>query len=197
MSPGPSSIPHSPEAPQSRGDTRVSDVERIFREHNDSLLRFIAARLGSKQEASEVAQEAYVRLLSLDHAEAVSYLRAFLFKTAANLATDRLRVRARRGFVVTAGPVEKAIFELSPDRELEGEQAVERLRQAIDELPQKCREAFLLYRLEELSCADIAVRLGLQERMVWRYIARALEYVRLRVKGEPDQNPRAREARTP
>lgn len=168
-----------------RGDTRASDVERVFREHNDALVRFIAARLGSKQEASEVAQEAYVRLLSLDNEEAVSFLRAFLFKTADNLATDRLRARSRRGFIVTAGSVEKAVFELSPERELEGEQAIERLRQAIDELPQKCREAFLLYRLEELSCADIAVRLGLQERMVWRYIARALEYIRLRVKGAP------------
>jgi RNA polymerase sigma-70 factor (ECF subfamily) len=187
MSFGSSLKPPSPELPPLRGDTRVSDVERIFREHNDSLVRFIAARLGSKQEAAEVAQEAYVRLLSLDHDEAVSYLRAFLFKTAANLATDRLRVRSRRGFIVTAGSLEKAVFELSPDRELEGEQAIERLRQAIDELPEKCREAFLMYRLEELSCADSAVRLGLQERMVWRYIARALEYIRLRVK----------EARTP
>ncbi|MBL8268740.1 RNA polymerase sigma factor [Steroidobacter sp.] len=182
MSAGSRLNPPSPELPPLRGDTRVSDVERIFREHNDSLVRFIAARLGSKQEAAEVAQEAYVRLLSLDHEEAVSYLRAFLFKTAANLATDRLRVRSRRGFMTAS--VEKAVFELSPERELEGEQAVERLRQAIDELPQKCREAFLLYRLEELSCADIAVRLGLQERMVWRYIARALEYIRVRVKGE-------------
>jgi RNA polymerase sigma factor (sigma-70 family) len=114
----------------------------MFREHNDSLVRFIAARLGSKQEASEVAQEAYVRLLSLDNEAAVSFLRAFLFKTAGNLATDRLRARSRRGFIVTTGSVEKAVFELSPERELEGEQAIEHLRQAIDELPQKCREAF-------------------------------------------------------
>ena len=59
-----------------------------------------------------------------------------------------------------------------------------RLGAAIDELPEKCREAFLLYRLDELSCQEVAARLGLQERMVWRYIARALEYVRLRVHGE-------------
>lgn len=197
MSFGSSLKPPSPESPRLRSNTRVSDVERVFREHNDSLVRFIAARLGSKQEASEVAQEAYVRLLSLDNEEAVSFLRAFLFKTADNLATDRLRARSRRGFIVTAGSVEKAVFELSPERELEGEQAIERLRQAIDELPQKCREAFLLYRLEELSCADIAVRLELQERMVWRYIARALEYIRLRVKGEPEQVKRTTEAKAP
>jgi RNA polymerase sigma factor (sigma-70 family) len=169
-----------------------SDIERIFREHNDALVRFIAAKLGSQQEAREVAQEAYVKLLSLDHREAVSYLRAFLFKTAANLATDRLRLRSRRG-VLLIGRLDCAVFELSPERELEGEQTLTRLREAIDELPQKCREAFLLYRLEELRCEEIATRLGVQQRMVWRYIARALEYIRKRLGEEPQPAERLKQ----
>jgi RNA polymerase sigma-70 factor (ECF subfamily) len=73
-----------------------SDVERLFREHNAALLRFISAKIGSEQEAREIAQEAYVRLLQLDHPEAVSYLRAFLFKTAANLAVDRMPPNVKR-----------------------------------------------------------------------------------------------------
>src|SRR5688572_5593177 len=72
-------------------DMRSALVERLFREHNEALVRFIFARVRSYQVAREVAQEAYVRLLSLDEPGAVSYLRAFLFKTAANLAVDRLR----------------------------------------------------------------------------------------------------------
>src|SRR6266566_4306305 len=72
-------------------ESRASVVERLFREHNEALIRFLRGRVGSHNEALEVAQEAYVRLLSLDQPGAVSYLRAFLFKTAANLAVDRLR----------------------------------------------------------------------------------------------------------
>jgi DNA-directed RNA polymerase specialized sigma24 family protein len=72
-----------------------SDVARLFREHNAALLRFAAARLGSEHEAREVAQEAYVRLLQLDRRQTIGFLRAYLFKTAANLATDRLRARRR------------------------------------------------------------------------------------------------------
>src|SRR5262249_3867840 len=120
--------------------------------------------------------------------------RAFLFKTAANLATDRLRQRARRAFVRSTPNLDFAVFELSPDRQVEGEQAIQRLRTAIDELPQKCRQAFLLYRLEGLTCQEVAARLKLQERMVWLYIARALEYVRCRVEGEePRDEPDARQ----
>jgi RNA polymerase sigma factor (sigma-70 family) len=163
-------------------------VERVFRDHNEALLRFIAAKLGSRQEAREVAQEAYVKLLSLDNREAVSYLRAFLFKIAANLATDRLRARTRREFIVATGSLDRAVFELSPDRQIQGQQDLARLREAIDELPSKCREAFLLYRLEEMSCSAIAARLGVQERMVWRYIARALEYLRDRVREDSTQS---------
>jgi RNA polymerase sigma-70 factor (ECF subfamily) len=61
-------------------------IAQIFREHNQSLLQFLAGRLASEQDAKEVAQEAYVRVLQLDKPEGVSFLRAFLFKTAANLA---------------------------------------------------------------------------------------------------------------
>jgi RNA polymerase sigma factor (sigma-70 family) len=189
--------PSSPPDPsEGCGRTDAADVERIFREHNDALLRFIAAKLGSKQEAHEVAQEAYVKLLSLEHREAVSYLRAFLFKTAANLATDRLRRRSRRAFVMSGGSLDRAVFDLSPEREVAGEQAVARMREAIDELPPKCREAFLLYRIEELSCEEIAARLGLQQRMVWKYIARALEYIRKRLNEDSAQSGRDREERT-
>src|SRR5471032_3133466 len=72
-------------------ESRTSVVERLFREHNEALIRFLRGRVGSHNEALEVAQEAYVRLLSLHEPGAVSYLRAFLFRTAANLAVDRQR----------------------------------------------------------------------------------------------------------
>src|ERR1700734_1997162 len=71
--------------------SRAAVIERLFREHNEALIRFLRGRVGSHNEALEIAQEAYVRLLSLDQPGAVSYLRAFLFKTAANIAIDRRR----------------------------------------------------------------------------------------------------------
>src|ERR1700689_2137164 len=71
-------------------------VSYLFREHNRALVSYLAARLWSEQEAKEVAQEAYVRLLQLHKPGAPSLLRAYLFKTATNLAIDRLRRRRIR-----------------------------------------------------------------------------------------------------
>src|SRR6201992_158907 len=73
-------------------DSRNSALARLFVAHNKELLSFLMVRLG-EAEAHEVAQEAYARLLRLDQPETLSFLRAYLFKTAANLSIDRLRHR--------------------------------------------------------------------------------------------------------
>ncbi|MBL8266698.1 RNA polymerase sigma factor [Steroidobacter sp.] len=169
--------------PVSAGDPMVdpAEVERLFREHNATLLRFIAARIGSTQEAREIAQESYVQLLRLNGPGAISYLRAFLFKTAANLVTDRLRQRDRRRNVASMGDMDFVAFELSPERQVASEQAMTMLRAAVEELPPRCRQVFLLHRVHELSTEEIAKRVGIGERMARRYLARALEHLRARM----------------
>lgn len=159
----------------------VSDpgcVERLFVEHNAALLRFISAKVGSEQEAKEIVQEAYVHLLRLNHHEAVSYLRAFLYKTAANIAVDRLRQRRRRNHVTSMPEVDFAVFELTPERQISGEQAIQVMRKAVAELPPKCRQAFLLRHSSGMSVEEIAQYMQMGACMVRRYIARGLEHVR-------------------
>lgn len=175
-----------PTCPLSTTDTL--DVERLFNEHNTALLRFIAAKIGSMEEAEEVVQEAYVRLLQLDCPSTVSFLQAFLFKTASNLAIDRLRQRGRRSNVISLPEVDFAVFNLTPDRQLSGEQAITIVNAAVTRLPPKCREAFLLHRVHEMHVEEIAKRMGIGVCMVRRYIARGLEYVRqcLDTAGHPD-----------
>jgi RNA polymerase sigma factor (sigma-70 family) len=179
MNPEPKDGPPEP-SPAEDGErrARAERVERLFREHNEALVRFLLARLGSPQEAREVAQEAYVRLLSLDEPEAVGYLRAFLFKTAANLAIDR-----RRRGVMHSRAMESPLFRefadaRTPERQVAGTQAVERLQRLLAAMPLKCRQAFILNRFDGMDVASISRELGISERMVQKYIARALLFCR-------------------
>lgn len=153
-------------------------IGALFRDHNDSLIRFLAARLRSQQEAKEVAQEAYVRLLQLDQPGAVSYLRAFLFKIAANLASDRLRARSREHRAVQAQLFAHFSEPPTPERELAGSQELRMLSRLIDELPPRCRQAFLLHRIYGMAFGDIAAQLGVTERMIRKHVVRALMYCR-------------------
>lgn len=161
--------------------TPAALVERLFREHNEALIRFLRARLRSQQEAREVAQEAYVRLLSLDKPGAVSYLRAFLFKTAANIAVDRIRHEESQARSAEAPLFHEFIDARTPERELAARQAIQRLERLIAALPSKCRQAFLLNRVEGKDFAAIAQEMHLSERMVRTYVVRALLHCRERL----------------
>lgn len=169
----------TPSGGDAAGDpTRAERVARLFREHNDSLVQFLTSRLRSPQEAREVAQEAYVRLLSLDTPDAVSFLRAFLFKTASNIAIDRIRHRQRCPHTNDVSLFDELPERRTPEVRVQGEQEVALLAQLIANLPPKCRQAFLLHKVEGLSAPEIGVRMELSERQVRDYILRGLLYCR-------------------
>lgn len=165
---------HATESVSSEGESRAQLVARLFREHNDSLVGFLAARLRSRQEAHEVAQEAYVRMLNLNESNAVSFLRAFLFKTAANLAIDRMRSRDRRQQLREAVLFQEFREPPTPERSLVGEQEVAAIERVLAGLPPKCRRAFLLNRIHGLEPAEIARQMEVAERTVRHYILQAL-----------------------
>jgi len=169
-----------PLEPLSEGTSPRRDlVARLFREHNEALLRFLAARLHSHQEAKEVAQEAYVKLLNLDRHQAISYQRAFLFKIAANLAVDRIRGRERNVRARETGLFDELREAHTPEHEAAVEQEVEQLEKLIGELPAKCRQAFLLYKIQGLEFSEVAARMALSERMVRDYVVRAILFCRV------------------
>jgi RNA polymerase sigma factor (sigma-70 family) len=123
------------------------DVERLFREHNRALVAFLTARLGSEQEAREVAQEAYVRLLRLDQPTASSFLRAHLFHIAANLAIDRLRHRTLRARKPLDELFQDLLFTPTPEHQALAAEEIDVMRRALRELPAKSAQAFTLYML--------------------------------------------------
>src|SRR5882757_2706582 len=108
--------PSPGEEPTRQARGAALDLARLFEEHNASLVQLLRAKLRSDQEARDVAQEAYVRLLQLDRIGTVSYLRSYLFRTALNIATDRLRSTTVRNAAHRDPIFDPGVNELSPDR---------------------------------------------------------------------------------
>jgi RNA polymerase sigma-70 factor (ECF subfamily) len=154
----------------------TNPIERLFREHNDSLLRFLRARLKSDADAREAAQEAYARLLQLDRADQPSFLRAYLFRIASNVATDMLRRRGVQARFTPADEVDPGNYP-GQEQALSARQQLQLVGNALNELPPRCREAFLLRRQDELATTEIGKRLGVSDRMVRLYLARAIEHI--------------------
>jgi RNA polymerase sigma factor (sigma-70 family) len=163
-------------------------VSQLFRDHNRLLVGYLTGRLGSEQEAKEVAQESYIRLLQLQNPGDPSLLRSYLFKTATNLAIDRLRHRRVQHQAqeqpqlfesLTASGVESN----DPANQLVEREETAKLLGYLQELPLKCQQAFSLHRLDGFTQSDVAVRVAVSERMVRRYVTYAMVYCRLRLDG--------------
>lgn len=151
-------------------------IAELFRAHNGALVSFLAARLHDAQDARDVAQEAYVRLLQLDRPGALSFLRGYLFKIAENLAIDRIRHRSLR---VRAAYTEALLFnELderpSPERNVLAQEELSRVSARLMELPENCRRAFIMHVLLDRPTREIAAEMNVSDRMVRNYVTRGL-----------------------
>jgi RNA polymerase sigma factor (sigma-70 family) len=164
-----------PEMASPTEESRHLWVERLFSEHNASLVKFLRTRLRSNEEAREVAQEAYVRLLQLDKPQAVSYFRAFLFKTAGNIAIDRLRkdARDRNRSVFPFFEVEAPSTEQTESQR----ETIRRVSECLDDLPPKCAKAFLLSRIYGMTTREVASQMHMTPRMIRNYLVQATLHI--------------------
>lgn len=151
----------------------------VFQEHYADLLAFLARRLGNVEKAADVAQDTYLRLAGLSDTAQILEPRAFVFRVAGNLAIDRLRQEQRRS-ALQADELDEDFCDpmASPERSFLATEAVEQLDKALHLLPSNARLALLLNRLEGMTHAQIAARLGVSESSVGKYIVQAMRHCR-------------------
>lgn len=155
-----------------------------FQECYDDLLRFLTRRLGDSTQAVDVVQDTYIRLATLPDGDAdIRDPRAFVFRVARNMAIDAARHhRWRGGFERDeAEGMAVAAAEPSPETRAMDRQSLDALDAALADLPAKARQALLLSRVDGLTHAQVAARLGVSESMVAKYLAQALKHCRLRL----------------
>ncbi|MGH6867487.1 MAG: RNA polymerase sigma factor [Methylocella sp.] len=151
----------------------------LYQAHASELHGFARRRAG-RQEAEDVVQDTYLHLLQRGTAATLEHPRPYLFRIAANLAVDlarKTKIRKRyagEGFALAWNAEAPA----SPEAAAGGAMELRRLQASLSELPPLCRDAFLLNRVEELSHAEIAARLGVSVRTIDRYMVKAWEHLR-------------------
>lgn len=164
-------------------------VEELYLRHDGALRRFLMRMLRCEETAADVAQDAYLRLLRFAPRRSMDDPRAYLFTVAANAARDRLaRERVRRGVVEADGALPDAAPCPSPDAEAAvlGRERLRILSEAVDALPPRCREVFLMSRLDGLANGEIARRLGISRNMVEKHIIKAMLHCRHRLDAAGD-----------
>lgn len=169
--------------------TSPSGLTHVFGELRGELLRFLTARTGDRTEAEDLVQELWLRVSTADSGP-VGNSRAYLYRAAQNLVLDRVRERRRRErrdsewadsqTIKVAGESADA-RPSAADAIIEREEAAA-LAAAIAALPEGAGRAFRLHKLEGLSHAEVAARLGISRSGVEKHIAVAMTHLRRALK---------------
>ena len=164
---------HSEPTVQSPGRERF--LQQLSERYRQPLTAYFRRRVGSANEAEDLSQEVFLRLVRRSDLERIDNPEAFLFRTAVNLLRDRARRgKARESRLVAAAQGADGVEELSPERVFDSRQHLALVLEVLAQLDERARDAFILHRLEGMKHAQIAELYGVSVSSVEKYIIKAL-----------------------
>jgi RNA polymerase sigma factor (sigma-70 family) len=159
--------------------SRRSRLDEIVRRYYAPLRTFFGRRTRDAAEAQDLVQQVFLSLAEHPQLEVIDNSDAYVFQTAANALRDHCRrSRVRSRFVDTQlGGNSDGRSDLSPERILQGQEAIEQVVAALRELPERTRDIFMLRCFEGLKHAEIARLQGISVRAAEKHFAKALAHV--------------------
>lgn len=157
-------------------------VEYLFATYRSPLLRYLTNLLRNADDAQDIIQQTYLRLLEADQLETLEgRARSYLFKTATNLAYDFFR-RKKRWDEINSDERELVSEQPEPDLEADWEQGLSIVKEALLDLKPRTRRVFLLHVAKGMSYRAIARELDISTKTVERDIRQVLELCQDRLK---------------
>jgi RNA polymerase sigma-70 factor (ECF subfamily) len=132
---------------------------------HDSLVRFALARNPNRHEQPHAYLQIIVRNLMINNHRVSN--RFVPLQTEDFDTEDRTDADKHSSYDYAFAP--------SAEHLLDVQQRIVAMQSLIDRLPPRCREVFWLYRIEGLSQAEIASRLGVSLNMVERHVMRSMQ----------------------
>jgi len=143
----------------------------------DRMLKVIARHTHGRADPEELLNSAFLRLERYQARHKVDNPTAFLVRAAKNIVIDEYRheqVLAQHlaDSMVTGGaasPLQDEVFAARA--------RLRRVQEGLDQLPDRTRQIFVLYRLEDMKCREIADLIGISESAVEKHIAKAMYFL--------------------
>lgn len=152
-----------------------------------SLMAYFARRVGNRSEAEDLTQETFARLIGSQSFESAEVARAYVFRVASNLLRDRARIMARRRGVfvlpleAVGGGADPGISEeIGPERVIIAKEKLGEVLACLDELGDRTKSIFILFRLEGMKQKDIAALYGIGHSTVEKHVMAAMLHLTTR-----------------
>lgn len=156
------------------------DIESLYRMYYRPLCLYALHYLNDSSRVEDVVQECFFSLFRTECAgegasRNISSPKSYLYMMVRNRCLDILRKEARHSDSERISEVHEDI----PEDELQEVSSMEaRMWTAIDSLPPKCREVFLMGQRDGMSYEEISESLGISENTVRNQMSKALRIVR-------------------
>jgi len=171
---------------QKDGKNSLSDpgyFEKIFKEFFNSLTYYARKFTRDHDSAKDIVHSVFINLwekrndISLDQS-----VKSYLYTAVHNRCLNHIRDRAK--FIKDDASELEFIQKLTVDKitDIEIQEIESRINDAINSLPERCREVFKLNRFEEKKYSEIAELLGISVKTVEAQISKALKILREELK---------------
>lgn len=167
--------------------------EHFVAERAQPLRQFLLRMKVPEHDVQDVVQESLARLLRYRDSEPATAWQALLYRIAINVVRDRARhARVERSVAQESASSaivdEAASHEPSPEQHASDRQQLALMQAAVMRLPPRCREVYLLHRIEGMTYPEIARHGGVSLKAVEKNIARALRLLREQLKAASTRN---------
>lgn len=163
----------------------ASEFDRFVEGRSAALLRFVANLGAQPEDAKDLLQETLLRMMRYRDSAPAHEWTPLAYRILLNLHRDKQRQAANTRHVpfveMDDQTTQQSSHGKSPERTVSDIQQLEHARAAILSLPDRCREVYLLNRVEGLSYPSIAQRCGISVKAVEKHISRALRELRAKV----------------
>jgi RNA polymerase sigma factor (sigma-70 family) len=151
-------------------------VDHIAQKYYSVLKNYLHGKLKSGDEAEEITQESFLRLQRVKNLQHIENHKAYLFKTANNLVLEKYR---RETKVPVQSLNQMADFDLEDpcsdlERKFGANEELQLITEAIMQLPERCRKAFILRNFYSFSYKEIARNMKISVKTVEKHLAKAL-----------------------
>ncbi|WP_119943795.1 RNA polymerase sigma factor [Neorhizobium sp. NCHU2750] len=152
-------------------------IGSLFQTHHQKMESFLRRKGANADLAADLVQDVFARTLAAGPRASETDDVRVLYASARNAVIESHRSQRRRGDILSSLVPEQLTCDIpSPEDRLEARQTLRALDIALAELSPRCREIFLLRRVEGLSNSEIARRQGISINSVEKHIARALRH---------------------
>ncbi|WP_246139851.1 RNA polymerase sigma factor [Flagellimonas hymeniacidonis] len=159
----------------------VDAYEYLFNEYYDWLCNYIFKLCGDRSMSKDVVQEIMIKLWEKKGQLSIKgSLKGYLFKSCHNQFLQQLRKEKKQPDLLDKirwDTIYESYFELKED-DAYFKSALLKLDELIDKLPPKCKEIFIMNKLERRKYREIALDMGISVKTVENQMSKALRIIR-------------------